>query len=61
MTERVGTLAAVELPSGRAVIGGVLVLAIAAGFELEYAWLFIGALVLFLGWCGYLLMGPDQS
>jgi hypothetical protein len=49
----------VELPSGRAVIGGVLVLATAAGFELEYSWLFLGGLVLFLAWCGYMLMATD--
>jgi hypothetical protein len=49
----------VELPSGRAVIGGVLVLATAAGFELEYVWLFLGGLVLFVAWCGYLLMATD--
>ena len=48
-----------ELPSGRALIGGVLVLAIAAGFELEYSWLFLGGLVLFLAWCGYMLMATD--
>ncbi len=51
----------VELPSGRAVIGGVLVLAIAAGFELELAWLFLGGLVLFLAWCGYMLLGPRDA
>jgi hypothetical protein len=51
----------VQIPSGRAVIGGVLVLAIAAGFEFELAWLFLGALVLFLAWCGYLLLGPTDS
>ena len=50
-----------ELPSLRAVIGGVLVLAIAAGFEFEHGWLFLGGLVLFLAWCGYLLMAPDES
>lgn len=50
-----------ELPSLRAVIGGVLVLAIAAGFEFELWWLFLGGLVLFLGWCGYLLLAPDES
>lgn len=50
-----------ELPSLRAVIGGVLVLAIAAGFEFEDAWLFLGALVAFLGWCGYMLMAPDEN
>lgn len=49
-----------ELPSLRAVIGGVLVLAVAAGFEFEYSWLFLGASVLFLAWCGYLLMAPDE-
>ena len=54
-------LAAVELPSGRAVIGGVLVLAIAAGFEFEWSWLFLAGLVLFLAWVGYLLMRPDES
>jgi hypothetical protein len=51
----------VQLPSGRAVIGGVLVLAIAAGFEFEHSWLFLGGLILFLGWVGYLLMSPDES
>ena len=50
-----------NLPSGRAVIGGVLVLATAAGFELEHSWLFLAGLILFLGWCGYLLMAPDES
>ena len=50
-----------ELPSGRAIVGGVLVLAVAAGYEFELAWLFLGGLVLFLGWCGYLLMAPDES
>ena len=50
-----------ELPSGRAVVGGVLVLAIAAGFEFEFAWLFLGGAILFLAWCGYLLLGPDGS
>ncbi len=50
-----------ELPSGRAVIGGVLVLAVAAGFEFEYSWLFLGGLVLFLAWCGYMLMASDES
>lgn len=36
-------------------------LAIAAGFEFELAWLFLGALVVFLGWCGYMLMAADES
>lgn len=44
---------------GRMVIGVVLTLAITAGFEFELAWLFVAALVLFLGWLGYLLLGPD--
>jgi hypothetical protein len=51
----------VQLPSLRAVIGGALLLAIAAGFEFELSWLFLGALVVFLGWCGYLLMAADES
>jgi hypothetical protein len=51
----------VQLPSGRAVIGGVLVLAIAAGFEFEHSWLFLGGLILFLAWVGYVLMSPDES
>jgi hypothetical protein len=59
--DQVGNLAAVELPSGRAVIGGVLVLAIAAGFEFEWSWLFLAGLVLFLGWAGYMMMRPDES
>jgi hypothetical protein len=48
----------VEIPSGRAVLGGALVLAIAAGFEFEVDWLFTGALVVFLGWCGFVLFHP---
>ncbi len=52
---------AVELPSLRAVIGGVLGLGIAAGFEFELAWLFLTALVLFSAWCGYMLLAPDES
>jgi hypothetical protein len=51
----------VELPSGRAIIGGVLVLAIAAGFEYELAWLFIAGLILFTAWAGYMLMTPRDS
>jgi hypothetical protein len=51
----------VELPSLRAVIGGVLVLAVAAGFEFEHVWLFLAGLVLFTAWVGYVLMGPDGS
>jgi hypothetical protein len=52
---------AVELPSLRAVIGGVLGLGIAAGFEFEHAWLFLTTLVLFFAWCGYMLFAPDES
>jgi hypothetical protein len=51
----------VELPSLRFVIGGLLVLIIAAGFEFELAWMFLGGLVLFSGWCGYMLFTPDES
>jgi hypothetical protein len=43
------------------VIGGVLVLAVAAGYEFGYSWLFLGGVVLFLGWCGYVLMASDES
>ena len=50
-----------ELPSLRAVIGGVLALVIAVGFEFENAWLFLGGLVGFSVWCGYMLMAPDES
>ncbi len=49
-----------ELPSLRALIGGVLVVAVAAGFEFEQPWVFMGALVLFLAWCGYMLLAPDE-
>ena len=49
-----------ELPSLRTVIGGALVLAIAAGFLFELSWLFLAGLVLFLAWCGYLLLAPDE-
>jgi hypothetical protein len=38
-----------------------LLLAIAAGFEFELSWLFLGGAVLFLAWCGYLLMVPDED
>jgi hypothetical protein len=56
-----GSLGPVELPSLRAVIGGALALAIAAGFLFELSWVFLGGLVLFLAWCGYLLLAPDES
>lgn len=44
---------------GRKVIGAVLGLVVAAGFEFELAWLFIGAVVLFSAWLGYVLLGPE--
>ena len=44
---------------GLKLIGAVLVLLVAAGFELESAWLFLTALVVFFGWVGYLLLGPE--
>jgi hypothetical protein len=47
--------------SGRLIIGAVLALAIAAGFEFELAWLFLGALVLFMAWCGYMLFAPSTE
>ncbi|MBO0846371.1 MAG: hypothetical protein J2P22_13250 [Nocardioides sp.] len=47
--------------TGRALVGVVLVLAIAAGFEFELAWLFIGAGVLFMAWCGFVLVHPGDS
>jgi hypothetical protein len=43
------------------VIGGVLVLVIAAGFEFEHSMVFLGGLVLFMGWCGYMLFAADES
>jgi hypothetical protein len=51
----------VEIPSGRAILGGVLVLAIAAGFEFEWSWLFLAGLVLFLAWAGFMLLSPGDS
>ena len=48
-----------ESNHSRLVIGVALLLAMTAGFEFELAWLFVGALVLFFGWLGYLLLGPD--
>jgi hypothetical protein len=42
------------------VIGGALVLAMAAGFLFELSWLCLGGLVLFLGWCAYLLLAPEE-
>ena len=56
LPDRLGT---VESNHGRMVIGVVLLLAITAGFEFELAWLFVSALVLFFGWLGYLLLGPE--
>lgn len=50
---------AVEGNHGRTFIGAVLGLAVAAGFELELAWLFISAAVLFLAWLGFMLLGPE--
>jgi hypothetical protein len=55
------TLGAVEIPSGRAILGGVLVLAMAAGFEFEWSWLFLAGLVLFLAWAGFMLLSPGDS
>ena len=52
-------LGVVESNHSRMVIGVVLLLAITAGFEFELAWLFLSALVLFFGWLGYLLLGPE--
>jgi hypothetical protein len=51
----------VEIPSGRAIIGGILVLAMAAGFEFEWAWLFVSGLVLFMAWAGLVLLNPGGS
>lgn len=50
-----------EIPSGRAILGGVLVLALAVGFEFELAWLFVAAFVLFLAWAGFVLLNPGGS
>jgi hypothetical protein len=58
---RTGYPEPVELPSLRAVIGGVLVLVIADGFEFEHSMIFLGGLVLFTAWCGYVLFTPDES
>jgi hypothetical protein len=41
------------------VVGVLLGLVMAVGFEFELAWLFLGGLVLFFAWLGYLLLGPD--
>jgi hypothetical protein len=51
----------VEIPSGRAILGGVLVLAVAAGFEFGLSWLFLGGLVLFLAWTAFMLLTPGDS
>src|SRR5262249_35268406 len=59
--EGTGSLAHVQIPSGRAILGGVIVLAIAAGFELELAWLFILGAVLFMAWAGFVLVHPGDS
>jgi hypothetical protein len=56
-----GSLAHVEIPSGRAIMGGVIVLVIAAGFEYELAWMFVLGCLLFLGWAGYVLVHPGES
>ena len=52
-------LTPVERNPGRIIIGLVLLLGMTAGFEFELAWLFLGALVLFFAWLGYLLLGPE--
>jgi hypothetical protein len=52
---------AVHLPSGRVVLGSVLLLLIAAGFEFEIAWLFVGALVIIMIFFGYLLFVPSSG
>jgi hypothetical protein len=51
----------VRLPSGHVVFGSVLLLLIAAGFELEIAWLFVGALVIIMIFFGYLLFVPSAE
>jgi hypothetical protein len=51
----------VQLTHSRMVVGIVLALAIAAGFEFELAWLFLLGLVMFFGWLGYVLLGPDPE
>ena len=45
---------------GRIVIGAVLGPAMAAGSEFEIGWLFLGSLVLFVRWLGYLLLGRER-
>jgi hypothetical protein len=50
----------VQNVSGRVVVGAVLVLAIAAGFEFELGWLFILGLVLLLAWAGFVLVHPGD-
>jgi hypothetical protein len=43
------------------IIGSVLVLAVAAGFEFELSWLFLAGLVLFFAWVGFMLLGPSDT
>ena len=43
------------------VIGGVLVLVTAAGFEFEWSWLFLAGMVLFMAWVGFMLLSPDST
>jgi hypothetical protein len=50
----------VEGNHGRKVIGALLLLVVAAGFELELVWLFLGGGVLFLAWLGFVLLGPES-
>jgi hypothetical protein len=50
----------VEGNHGHKVVGAVLGLAVAPGFELELAWLFLGGLVLFAAWLGFMLLGPES-
>ena len=42
------------------VIGGVLVLVTAAGFEFEWSWLFLAGMVLFMAWVGFMLMSSQR-
>ncbi len=56
---REASLGPVQSNHSRMVMGVILGLVITAGFEFELAWLFLGGLVLFFVWLGYLLLGPD--
>jgi hypothetical protein len=51
----------VDKTLGLKLVGAGLAVAIAAGFEFGNAYVFVVALVLFMAWLGFILLGPSDS